>query len=298
MPRHLLSTGCVLAIALTWGCGSVASDMPDAPPANPDAPIPPKARAWSAPTPMTELNSPAGDAQPTMSADGLRVCFTSLRPGGMGVNDIWCASRASKSVPFEQPINQAKINTPQYDWMPSLTSDGLTLYFSSDRSGNLELYRAVFSGGEFTTPTAIASLNTTFVESGVDISANGLTLLFTSNRAGNFDMFLSKRPNTASEFLTVMPISSLNTAAIEAEATLAPDQSFLVYCSTSLSQQFMLFGANAEGDGWGAPAPLTIEQPEGLDACGPALLSDGSLLFHSARPGGLGEDDLYIALPK
>jgi hypothetical protein len=43
--------------------------------------------------------------------------------------------------------------------------------------------------------------------------------------------------------------------------------------------------------------PLPVEQPEGVAACGPALLADGSLLFHSERPGGLGKADLYIAPP-
>ena len=61
---------------------------------------------------------------------------------------------------------------------------------------------------------------------------------------------------------------------------------------------FFLYGASALGGDFGAAAALDIDEPAGLTACGPAILGDGSLLFHSSRPGGQGAGDLYVAPPR
>lgn len=86
---------------------------------------------------VTELSSPEKDDNPTLTADERMICFTSLRPGATGDNDIWCAERTSTSEPFgaAAPIDVA--NQEGFEASPALELDGLALWFGSERDDTL-----------------------------------------------------------------------------------------------------------------------------------------------------------------
>ena len=51
---------------------------------------------WFAPVNLgAVVNSPFNDQGPAISKDGLSLYFSSSRPGGFGVSDIWVSQRAS-----------------------------------------------------------------------------------------------------------------------------------------------------------------------------------------------------------
>ncbi|MGH2349421.1 MAG: hypothetical protein ACRDFT_08160, partial [bacterium] len=51
--------------------------------------------AWSAPTQLdAPINTPDVDSQPSLSRDGLTLIFTSIRPGGSGLQDLWMSTRS------------------------------------------------------------------------------------------------------------------------------------------------------------------------------------------------------------
>jgi Tol biopolymer transport system component len=82
------------------------------------------------------VNSSDGDATPSISADGLTLFFSSHRPGGQGLGDLWATTRASLSDPWEPPRNLGPVvNTSGDDLSPDISADGLTLFFYSGRSG-------------------------------------------------------------------------------------------------------------------------------------------------------------------
>jgi hypothetical protein len=92
--------------------------------------------------PVENLSTPltAGDDyDPTLSADELVIVFASTRSGS---KDLWYATRSSASAKFAAPISLGAINTGNAEENPHLSSDGCTLYFSSDRGGNADLYMA------------------------------------------------------------------------------------------------------------------------------------------------------------
>jgi WD40-like Beta Propeller Repeat len=92
---------------------------------------------------VVNTTEPAGaDADPALSPDERVLLFTSNRSGGEGNNDLYYATRASAGLPFTAPVPIPTVNTASADGDPMLTSDGCTLYFSSKRSGNLDLYTA------------------------------------------------------------------------------------------------------------------------------------------------------------
>ena len=60
----------------------------------------------------------------------------SHRGGGYGQADIWLARRPTMNDSWGQPVNLGPlINTSAWDGAPCLSSDGLELYFDSDRLG-------------------------------------------------------------------------------------------------------------------------------------------------------------------
>jgi Tol biopolymer transport system component len=100
------------------------------------------AGTFGIPQPLGELLSNAGDADPSLSSDELVLLFTSRRPGGAGIGDLWYATRASSAAPFGAPVRVPSVNTIADDGDPSLSADGCRLYFASLRTGDWELFVA------------------------------------------------------------------------------------------------------------------------------------------------------------
>jgi hypothetical protein len=91
---------------------------------------------WSAPiNPGPPLNTPFNDNYAVLSKDQLTICFTSNRPGGVGLDDLWFATRESVDSPWRDPQNMASINTAYIDSLPILSSNEHVLYFYSTRPG-------------------------------------------------------------------------------------------------------------------------------------------------------------------
>ncbi len=86
------------------------------------------------------VNTPSVEGQPNLRRDGLEIFFFSNRPGANG-NDIYAATRSSTSDAWSIPVNLGTdVNgpsaTPQSsETRPSLSWDGTTLYFGSNRLG-------------------------------------------------------------------------------------------------------------------------------------------------------------------
>jgi Tol biopolymer transport system component len=91
------------------------------------------------------INSSAPDLAAGISADGLWLFFTSIRPGGYGEEDLWVAHRETTEAPFDEVANLGPdVNTRDADAKPSFSSDGSILYFMSTRpggKGSFDLWR-------------------------------------------------------------------------------------------------------------------------------------------------------------
>jgi hypothetical protein len=83
------------------------------------------------------VNTASVEGQPNVRRDGLELFFFSNRPGSLG-NDIYSASRASTANEWSTPVNLGPaVNgvTASSETRPSLSWDGTTLYFGSNRAG-------------------------------------------------------------------------------------------------------------------------------------------------------------------
>jgi hypothetical protein len=92
---------------------------------------------WFEPAfPVQELNTPLIDERPNVRRDGLEIFFDSNRPGSAGSTDLWVATRVTTADPWSAPVNLGPaINTASAETRPSLSFDGFTLYFGSNRPG-------------------------------------------------------------------------------------------------------------------------------------------------------------------
>ena len=82
------------------------------------------------------VNSAFNDGQPNVRRDAQEIFFFSNRPGTLGMNDIYSASRTKARSDWSTPVNLGpNVNSPLGESRPSLSWDGTRLYFGSTRAG-------------------------------------------------------------------------------------------------------------------------------------------------------------------
>jgi outer membrane protein OmpA-like peptidoglycan-associated protein len=144
-----------------------------------------------------------GDAKqlgcPTLTPDGQTMIFAAYQheAGGIGRTDLYVSKRSdgywSKGTNLGSTINSSA-----WDSQGSISSDGRTLYFASDRpggKGGTDLYRCRWLGDRWSEPEPLSELNTEYDESTPSIAPDNKTLYFASNRPGGlggFDIYVAR----------------------------------------------------------------------------------------------------------
>lgn len=100
---------------------------------------------WSKPLNLGRtVNSAEWDSQPTLSADGRTLYFTSTRRGGQGLEDIY-TSTLDENGHWTPARNLGRpVNTAGKDMAPFIHASGTTLYYVTDGlvgMGGLDVYR-------------------------------------------------------------------------------------------------------------------------------------------------------------
>ena len=113
----------------------------EAPGATPDADIymsPLTKDGFGAAILVPGLNTASNDSRPNVRRDGLEIVFDSDRDSAtVGVADIFTATRCGLSKPWSAPENLGPtINTTSNESRASLSRDGKTMVFGSNRPGS------------------------------------------------------------------------------------------------------------------------------------------------------------------
>jgi Tol biopolymer transport system component/phosphohistidine phosphatase SixA len=97
---------------------------------------------WGSPVNLGRpVNTTYRDDSPDTSADGLVLLVASNRPGGFGDLDIWMSRRTTMKDDWGLPMNLGSIvNGPAREEGQTISVDGKTLYFHSNRSGGVGGY--------------------------------------------------------------------------------------------------------------------------------------------------------------
>ncbi len=98
---------------------------------------------WPSGTGISELNLLGKIHSVSLTADELIIVFSATDiPGGQGGVDIWMASRTDTGEPFANVTNLSELNTSAGDGGPSISPDGLVIYFASGRNGPSQIFVA------------------------------------------------------------------------------------------------------------------------------------------------------------
>ena len=190
---------------------------------------------WGTPANFGEtMNSSSNDGRVSMSADDLSLYFASKRPGGFGSEDIWVSKRSRKSDTWGSPENLGPIvNSQSFDWGPSISADGLSLYFDSTRPGGLGGFDIWVTTHEtpddkWSAPVNLGpTVNSSFDDGAVGISADGLALFFISNRPGGYglhDIWMTWRTTTRDSWSTPINLGpTVNTSSPEGSPGISAD---------------------------------------------------------------------------
>lgn len=99
---------------------------------------------WSKPENLgRRINSSSWDSQPTLSADGRTLYFSSNRQGSYGGRDIWMSTNGKEGWSYPENLGKA-INSPRDETTPFIHPNGTTLFFSSNGHiglGGYDLYK-------------------------------------------------------------------------------------------------------------------------------------------------------------
>jgi Tol biopolymer transport system component len=150
---------------------------------------------WSAAENLGPLiNTELFEGFPTPTADGNTLYFDRGVGPGSPDEDIWVTTRANPQEPWGIPERlPPPVNGPSADVSPSISTDGLTLYFASQRPGNIGVQdiwvtrrtdvALPWGPAENLGPRVNAPASLTYAPF---ISTNGRSLYFSSTRSGGF----------------------------------------------------------------------------------------------------------------
>ncbi|MHC4175279.1 MAG: LamG-like jellyroll fold domain-containing protein [Planctomycetota bacterium] len=200
---------------------------------------------WGEPVnPGPLVNSSVRDQTPDISDDGLALYFSSDRPGGSGDRDIWVTTRTTTGDPWGEPVNLGPtVNGPGLDRGPSISADGLSLFFHASRSGGSGGHDILVTTRETTDDEwgALVNLgpivNSPSTEYNADISSDGLWLFFESSRPGGYgarDLYVTTRETIDDEWGTPVNLGpTVNSSANEDSPAISSDGSTLFFSSNT-----------------------------------------------------------------
>jgi OOP family OmpA-OmpF porin len=157
---------------------------------------------WGIPQSISKnINTTYNEGTCTISANGRKLIFTScVGREGYGSCDLYESLKIGSE--WTEPKNLGiNVNSAEWESQPSLSADGRTLYFVSDRrggAGRRDIWVSTLNEkGEWTRAKNVGKpINTIYDEMSPFIHVNNRTLYFASNGLtgfGGYDLFFSEK---------------------------------------------------------------------------------------------------------
>ena len=261
--------------------------------------------------PNVNTTSGEGGNGLSISADELSIYFESDRSGGYGNADLWVATRTTTDEEWGQSVNLGSVvNSSSQDNSPSISADGLSLYFSSNRSGtvgNMDLWVSSreTTADDWGTPSNLGPVvNSSNADYMSHISADGLSLYFSSERPGGLglrDLWMTTRATTNDEWGEPINLgSTINTEFNERRMWISSDGLMLMFQSDRPRgfgyAEIYMTTRTTTNDDWTEPVKVGPPVNKTSDVS-PIVSSDGHTLYFDSynRDGGYGSWDLWQA---
>ncbi len=208
---------------------------------------------WGEPVNLGPIvNSSVAEVTPSISADGLELYFCDWgdpRPGGIGEVDLWVTTRPTKDDEWGEPVNLGPtVNSSAFEGTPEISSDGLELYFESDRPGgygldDIYVTTRATTEDDWGTPVNLGpTVNGSLWEHCPTISADGLSLFFDLDIPG--DLMVTRRATKDDDW--GQPVNLGHSASDHWASDISADDSTLYLTSGH-------DGGQGESDIWQVP---------------------------------------------
>jgi len=215
---------------------------------------------WQTATYLSDhINTPQyNEGAQSISQDGKYLFFTGCnRPDGLGHCDIYIAQK--KGDDWGKPFDlNPPVNTPGWEAQPSISADGKTLFFVSNRKGGYggyDIWKSTLTDKGWGEPENLGpNINTTFNEQSPFIHPDDSTLYFSSDGwpgLGGRDLFVSRMGKDGKWQKPVNMGYPINTSGDENGLTLTAEGTHAFFSSNNL-------------DGFGGYDIYTFELPENL----------------------------------
>jgi Tol biopolymer transport system component len=175
----------------------------------------------------------------SISADGRELYFSrGSRTQRQDIHqDLYVANRETTDSEWSTAVNLSEINTTRNEGGASISADGLSLYFASDRKngpGDRDLYVAMRPTKNDTWSVPInlgATINGPSDDFAPSIASDGLTLIFSSTRPGNYthdvDLWMTRRKNISDPWSEPLKLGQIVNTQNVHSADISPDGSTL-----------------------------------------------------------------------
>jgi Tol biopolymer transport system component len=222
---------------------------------------------------------------------------------------------SQKYSDWSTPVNLgAVVNSSVNDQQLAISKDGLSLYFTSNRTGGFggfDMYvsQRVSTDDPWGSPVNLGStINTSANEGNPAFSRDGHLMFFQSDRTGGIggiDIWVSQREHTHDDFDWGAPVNvsaGVNSSAGDQAPSYFEDDETgipqLYFASNRIGGLggLDIFMSEQAGDGsFGAAARITELSSAGGDSR-PTIRHDGlEIIFQSDRPGSTGGADLWVS---
>ena len=157
--------------------------------------------------PGSKINTSGIEALPCISPDGLELYFSR---GAETVGELMVSRRNDRMSSWDTAQNLGPVvNSSVRDDSPAITSDGLELYFISNRVGghglsDIWVASRPTTKDDWDTPVNVSIVNSSSYDQWVNISGDDLTLLFQSTRPGSEygGVYISRRKSKNNPWTT------------------------------------------------------------------------------------------------
>lgn len=264
----------------------------------------------------TKINTDVIESNPSVSADGKLLIFTSRRDdtegGKVDVNnnqyyeDIYIARIDSITKDWGQAEHiEGAVNSKGHDASSSISPDGKIIYFYRNvvnkGSGQI-FFSKVNNNGKWGSPKELEKdVNSSYFETSGCVSADGKWFYFISERPyggkGNGDIWRSPKIGK-NEFGKPENLGEvINTEEDEISVYIHPDGKTIYFSSRGHDNNmggYDIFKSTFENGKWSKPVNLGYPINTIGDERHFVLTTDGSKAYYSAvKPGGQGDLDIY-----
>ena len=274
---------------------------------------------FDTPVLVPELASPSRTDNPTLTGDLLEIYFTTDRVSGNG--DVWFATRATATAPFGTPAPVTAVNGDSFETSSAISTDGLTLWFGSDRAGgvganDIWVSQRATRASAWSPPVDVVALNSPADDIPRPPGQHALVMPMASTKGtainpasgGNYQTYLATRANPGAPFGAPVAIPELAYADHSTvDGFLTDDGLTMFFSSAPLAEPADAAVSAADGgrsgDGGVANSDLFVawrrstselfSAPQELvdlntpaDERDPWLTPDGTTLYFTSTRGG------------